>query len=81
MTTIVKAIRVALEELLPNAAPISATAESFLTGGGAMLRNLDLRIRQETGLPVSIADNPVILVLGTGKMLEDFKLLRKVSLN
>jgi rod shape-determining protein MreB and related proteins len=51
-----------------------------LTGGGALLKNLDKRIREETGLPVSIADDPLAsVVLGTGKMLSDFKLLRKIA--
>jgi rod shape-determining protein MreB len=53
-----------------------------LTGGGALLKNLDSRIRDETGLPVSIGDDPLAsVVLGTGKLLSDFKLLRKVSLD
>ena len=53
-----------------------------LTGGGALLKNLDKRIREETGLSVSIADDPLAsVVLGTGKMLSDFKLLRKISLD
>ena len=50
----------------------------MLTGGGALLKNLDKRIREETGLPVSIAEDPLAsVVLGTGKMLTDFKLLRR----
>ena len=82
VTTIVKAIRVALEATPPELSADISDRGIVLTGGGALLRNLDLRIRQETGLPVSIADNPLAsVVLGTGKMLEDFKLLRKVSLN
>src|SRR6266700_3829569 len=53
-----------------------------LTGGGALLKNLDKRIREETGLPVSIADDPLAsVVLGTGKMLSDFKLLRQVCID
>jgi len=53
-----------------------------LTGGGALLKNLDKRIREETGLPVSIADDPLAsVVLGTGKMLSDFRLLRLVSID
>src|SRR5258707_956114 len=53
-----------------------------LTGGGALLKNLDKRIREETGLPVSIADDPLAsVVLGTGKMLSDFKLLRMVCID
>ena len=44
-----------------------------------MLNNLDQRIREETGLPVSIAEDPLAsVVLGTGKMLTDFKLLRRI---
>jgi rod shape-determining protein MreB len=53
-----------------------------LTGGGALLKNLDKRIREETGLPVSIADDPLAsVVLGTGRMLSDFRLLRKISID
>ena len=45
-----------------------------------MLKNFDRRISEETGLPVSIADDPLACVaLGTGKMLEDFDLLRRIS--
>ena len=47
-----------------------------------MLKNLDERIRTETGMPVLMADEPLAsVVLGTGKMLEDFKLLRKMAVN
>jgi len=46
-----------------------------------MLRNLDKRIREETGLAVSIAEDPLTsVVLGTGKMLTDFKLLLRVAI-
>jgi len=46
-----------------------------------MLKNLDQRIREETGLPVSIADDPLTcVVMGTGKLLDDFRLLRKVAI-
>jgi hypothetical protein len=52
-----------------------------LTGGGALLKDLHRRIREETGLPVPIADDPLsCIVLGTGKMLDDFNLLRKLSI-
>jgi len=51
-------------------------------GTHALIKNLDKRIREETGLPVSIADDPLAsVVLGTGKMLSDFKLLRKISID
>ena len=53
-----------------------------LTGGGSLLRNLDTRIAEDTGLPVAIANNPLTsVVVGTGKMLGDFTLLRKMSVN
>jgi rod shape-determining protein MreB len=53
-----------------------------LTGGGALLKNLDTRIGKETGLPVLSADHPLLsVVLGAGKMLDDFGLLRRVFMN
>ncbi|MBI4463656.1 MAG: rod shape-determining protein MreB, partial [Acidobacteria bacterium] len=80
--TIVNAIRVALERTPPELSADISDRGIVLTGGGALLRNLDKRIREETGLPVSIADEPLAsVVLGTGKMLSDFKLLRKVCLD
>ena len=51
-----------------------------LTGGGALLKNLDKRLSIETGLPVSVAEDPLAsVVLGTGKMLSDFDLLKRVK--
>ena len=50
-----------------------------LTGGGALLRNLDYVLRQATGLPISIADDPLTcVVLGAGRVLEEFKKLKDV---
>jgi len=78
--TIVNAIRVALERTPPELSADISDRGIVLTGGGALLKNLDMRIREETGLPVSIADDPLAsVVLGTGKMLSDFKLLRKIA--
>jgi rod shape-determining protein MreB and related proteins len=79
---IMNAIRVALERTPPELSADISDHGVMLTGGGALLRNLDKRIRQETGLPVSIAEDPLSsVVLGSGKMLSDFRLLRKISLN
>src|SRR5690349_5962964 len=79
--TIMNAIRVALERTPPELSADISDRGIVLTGGGALLKHLDTRIRAETGLPVSIADDPLCsVVLGTGKMLSDFKLLRKISL-
>src|SRR5260370_14042721 len=76
--TIMNAIRVALERTPPELSADISDRGIVLTGGGALLKNLDKRIREETGLPVSIADDPLAsVVLGTGKMLSDFTLLRQ----
>src|ERR1700732_3092551 len=76
VATIMNAIRVALERTPPELSADISDHGIVLTGGGAMLKNLDKRIRAETGLPVSIADDPLTsVVLGAGKMLTDFKLL------
>jgi rod shape-determining protein MreB len=82
VSVIMNAIRVALERTPPELSADISDQGVVLTGGGALLRNLDKRIAQETGLPVSVADDPLSsVVLGTGKMLRDFKLLRKISIN
>jgi rod shape-determining protein MreB len=81
VATIMNAIRVALERTPPELSADISDRGIVLTGGGALLKNLDRRIREETGLPVSIAEEPLAsVVLGIGKMLSDFKLLRKISL-
>jgi rod shape-determining protein MreB len=81
VATIVNAIRVALERTPPELSADISDRGIVLAGGGAMLKNLDKRIRVETGLPVSIAEDPLASVcLGTGKMLTDFKLLRRIAI-
>ncbi|MFY9728722.1 MAG: rod shape-determining protein [Bryobacteraceae bacterium] len=82
VATIVNAIRVALERTPPELSADISDRGIVLTGGGGLLKNLDKRIREETGLPVSIADDPLAsVVLGTGRMLSDFRLLRKISID
>ncbi|MDR3746301.1 MAG: rod shape-determining protein [Acidobacteriaceae bacterium] len=82
VATIINGIRVALERTPPELSADISDRGIVLTGGGALIKNLDKRIREETGLPVSIADDPLAsVVLGTGKMLSDFKLLRKISID
>lgn len=82
VVTIMNAIRVALERTPPELSADISDRGIVLTGGGAMLKNLDRRIREETGLPVSIAEDPLAsVVLGTGKMLTDFKLLRRIAID
>jgi rod shape-determining protein MreB len=81
VATIMNAIRVALERTPPELSADISDRGIVLTGGGALLKNLDRRIREETGLPVSIAEDPLASVaLGTGRMLTDFKLLRRIAI-
>jgi rod shape-determining protein MreB len=81
VATILNAIRVALERTPPELSADISDRGIVLTGGGALIKNLDRRIREETGLPVSIAEDPLAsVVLGTGKMLTDFKLLRRIAI-
>src|SRR3989442_437456 len=81
VSTIVSAIRVALERTPPELSADIIDRGIVLAGGGALLKNLDKRIREETGLPVCIADDPVCcVVLDTSKILSDFKLLRRIEI-
>jgi len=80
--TIVNAVRVALERTPPELSADIVDKGIVITGGGSMLRNLDKRIREETSLPVTLADDPLSsVVLGTGAMLSDFGLLKKISID
>ena len=80
--TIMNAIRVALERTPPELSADISDRGIVLTGGGARIKNLDRRIREETGLPVSVAEDPLAsVVLGTGRMLTDFRLLRRVAID
>ncbi len=79
--TLLNGIRETLENTPPELSGDICDTGIVLTGGGALLRNLDKRIRDETGVPISIAENPLWCVVnGTGKLLNDFDLLRRISL-
>jgi len=81
VSSIVEAVRIALERTPPELSADIVDKGIVLTGGGALIKNLDKRLRDETGLPVSMAEDPLASVaLGTGKMLSDFVLLRKICL-
>jgi len=76
---IVEAVRQALEQTPPELASDILERGIILTGGGALLRGLDKRLRQETNLPVNVADDPLTCVVrGTGKVLENFTAFQKV---
>jgi rod shape-determining protein MreB len=79
---IVQAVRDALERTPPELSADICDHGIVLSGGGALLQNLDERLRSETGLPVQVAEDPLSsVVLGAGKMLSDFNLLRKLSID
>ena len=81
VSTIVTAVRWALERTPPELSADIMDKGIVLTGGGALLRGLDTKLREETGLPVVAAQDPLAsVVLGTGRLLKDIDLLRKVSL-
>jgi rod shape-determining protein MreB len=81
VSTIVEAVKSALERTPPELSADIMDKGIVLSGGGALLRGLDQRLRNETGLPVVLAEDPLSsVVLGTGKVLEDIALLRKVSI-
>ena len=79
ISSIIDAVKVALEHTAPELAADIVDKGIVLTGGGALLGNLDYVLRHATGLPVSIADDPLTCVaLGTGRALEEFKKLKDV---
>jgi rod shape-determining protein MreB and related proteins len=79
--TIIEVVKLALEQTPPELAADIVDRGIFLTGGGALLKNLDLLLREETGLPIIIAEDPLsAVVLGSGKTLENIELLKEVSI-
>lgn len=78
---IVEAVRVALERTPPELASDIVDKGIVLAGGGALLRNLDVLLSAETGLPVVQADDPLTaVVMGAGKALNELSLLREVAI-
>lgn len=76
---IMETIKTALEQTPPELAADIVDRGIVLTGGGSLLKNLDEMIRRETGLPVSIADDPLsTVVMGSGKIFENFDVLKSV---
>ena len=81
VNTIVDAVRTALERTPPELSADIIDKGILLAGGGSLLRNLDQRLREETGIPVAHCDDPVSAVVrGTGEMLTDIGLLKKISI-
>ena len=82
INAIVETVKVALERTPPELASDIVDRGIFLAGGGALLRNLDVLLREETDLPVMIADDPLTcVVLGTGKALDQMDTLKGITIN
>jgi rod shape-determining protein MreB len=81
VNAIVEASKVALERTPPELASDIADKGIVLTGGGALLDNLDVLLREETGLPVMLAEDPfTAVVLGCGRCLDEVELLKDVAI-
>ena len=79
--TVVETVRIALERTPPELAADIVDKGIVLAGGGSMLQGLDSLLREETGLPIILAEDPLsAVVLGTGKVLEDMEMMRRVSI-
>jgi rod shape-determining protein MreB and related proteins len=82
INVIVDAVRQVLDRTPPELSADIADKGIVLAGGGGKLRNLDILLREETGLPVMLADDPLsAVVLGCGKVLDELDLLKQVSLD
>jgi rod shape-determining protein MreB and related proteins len=79
VNAIVDAVKTTLDKCPPELSGDIMDRGIALTGGGALLKNLDERLREETGMPIHLVDNPLdSVVIGTGKCVEDFESLRQV---
>ena len=79
--TIVDTVRIALEQTPPELAADIVDKGIVLTGGGALLKNLDVLLREETGLPITITEDPLsTVVVGSGKALDKLAILKEVMI-
>jgi len=77
--SIIETVKIALEQTPPELAADIVDRGIILTGGGALLKNLDKFLREETNLPITVADDPLTTVaLGAGKVLDNIEILRQV---
>jgi rod shape-determining protein MreB len=81
INAVVEAVKIALERTPPELAADIVDKGIVMVGGGALLRNLDVLLREQTGLPVMLAEDPLTAVaLGTGRCLDELSLLREVTI-
>ncbi len=79
-STIVESVKIALERTPPELASDIVDKGVVVAGGGSLIKGLDILLRESTGLPITLAEDPLSAVaLGAGKLLSDFKLLKKVT--
>ena len=79
--TIIETVRIALEQTPPELSADVVDKGIVLTGGGALLKNLDVLLREETRLPITITDDPLTtVVVGAGKTLDNLSLLREIMI-
>jgi rod shape-determining protein MreB len=79
--TIIETVRIALEQTPPELAADIVDSGIVLTGGGSLLKNLDVLLREETKLPITVSEDPLsAVVLGSGRALDDMNLLREVAI-
>ncbi|MGE5839379.1 MAG: rod shape-determining protein, partial [Deltaproteobacteria bacterium] len=79
LNTILQAVRSALEQMPPELSADILDKGIVLTGGGSLLKNLDALLREETKVPVTLAENPLFTVAtGAGKALDSISLLKEV---
>jgi rod shape-determining protein MreB len=81
VNAVVESVRIALERTPPELAADIVDKGIVMVGGGSLLRNLDYLLRESTGLPVMLAEDPLNAVaIGTGRTLDDFRLLKDVAI-
>jgi len=77
--TIIETVRIALEQTPPELSADVVDKGIVLTGGGALLKSIDVLLREETRLPITITDDPLTTVaIGAGKALDNLSVLREI---
>jgi rod shape-determining protein MreB len=82
VNSIIDAVKNTLDRCPPELAADVMDKGIVLTGGGALLKGMDERLKHETGMPIHVADNPLsCVVIGSGKCLEEFEVLKRVLIS
>ena len=81
VNAIVEAVRIALERTPPELAADIVDKGIVLTGGGALLKNLDILLKEETGLPITVTEDPLSAVAhGSGRVLDSIEILKQIMI-